>query len=228
MVTKPDYQLKSDVLKSGLPKLQRQVSRAIFLGNNRNEETPEGVYTLHDALTINANMVESNPLYWNESRKINQATYKRTERLRDKIESMFALQAFDNDLKLIFMTFTFNDKALETKQETRRTYVARYLKENSPLDYIANIDFGSDKEYIDHKGNIRKGTKREHYHAIALVRNKYSCTKWANGSVDFETVRKNSSPTALGKYVSKLTNHAIKESTKRQALIYCRNSQFEL
>ena len=52
-----------------------------------------------------------------------------------------------------FLTLTFTDEVLNnTTEETRRRYVARFLKSISE-NYVGNIDYGSKNE-------------REHYHAI--------------------------------------------------------------
>lgn len=225
-MSKPDYKLKAEVMKMGLDALQRKVSISMFHGCNPKEQTTSPYdYEMHTACEINSMMYDSMPLEWNEARKINNNNYDRTNRVRSRIEGMAALCMFDKSLKMIFITFTFNDKALTTKPKTRRTYVARYLKENEPLDYIANIDFGSDKEYKDRNGTLRKGTKREHYHAIALVKDYYKPTDWKNGRIDFENVYLHKNGEQLAKYINKLVNHAVKESTKRQALIYCRNEE---
>ena len=73
--------------------------------------------------------------------------------------------------------------------------------------YVANIDFG-------------KNTEREHYHALVLV-DRINDT-WDYGFTWFERVHRSDSAATLAKYVSKLTNHAIKETTKRSCYIYSR------
>lgn len=152
-----------------------------------------------------------------EARKINRATFYRVKRLKERITKMIF------EKPCIWCTFNFDDKTLqETNQETRRQYVRRFLKSfNCP--YIANIDFGSNKTYKDRKGNIRQATEREHYHALIQIQ-KMPKNSWPYGYDYYERVRteQETSNIKLAKYVSKLTNHAIKESTKRVAIIYSR------
>ena len=112
----------------------------------------------------------------------------------------------------IFLTLTFNDETLNNStSEDRRRFVRRYLKSfNCP--YVANIDFGNKNH-------------REHYHAIINA----DCIDYSNwrkyGNINGERIRNRnikSDKTKLAKYICKLSNHAIKETTKRSALIYSR------
>ena len=137
-----------------------------------------------------------------EARKINKASYNRFKRLKDRILD------FISKGRCIFATLTFRDDVFSnTNFATRRKYVSRYLKSISDY-YIANVDFGSE-------------TEREHYHAIILK--DFITDKWEYGFTWFEIIRTNKFASKnLSNYVSKLTNHSIKETTKRYALIYSR------
>ena len=140
---------------------------------------------------------------FNECAKINHATFQRTKRLKERISYM--LHNFD----CAFLTLTFKDQVFQSSNyKTRRTYVARFLKELGAY-YIANVDYG-------------KKNGREHYHAIVgCVPDKLA---WSYGfsnvkpicAIDCNTNDK------LAKYITKLTNHCIKETTKRYALLYSR------
>ena len=138
--------------------------------------------------------------------KINQASYKRTRRLKERIESMLL------DGACLFLTLTFNDDTLNTTTEKqRRVFVSRYLKSfNCP--YVANIDYGSKNH-------------REHYHAVIRT-DKVNYQLWrCYGAINGEKIRNKdikSDKTKLAKYICKLSNHAIKETTKRSSLIYSR------
>lgn len=134
-----------------------------------------------------------------ECSRILNANIKRTIRLKRRIAKMLSLG------KCKFITITFRNDVLEsTSKDTRRQYVRRWLQQYGY--YIANIDFGSH-------------TEREHYHAIILA--DYIPKTWQHGFIDIKTARtKNASNVRLAKYISKLTNHAIKETTKQQRLIY--------
>lgn len=147
------------------------------------------------------------PSEWEECRKIFNSDKSRQYRLRVKIR--FLLLHFN----CTFVTLTFNDFILDkTSESTRRQYVSRFL---NTLDcpYIANIDFGDD-------------TDREHYHAIVGCRLSSSqLSLWRNsfGLIFVRRIRRSFvSSLRLGKYVSKLANHAIKETCKRGALLFSR------
>ena len=126
----------------------------------------------------------------------------RKSRLRKKVSRLV------NDYPCSFLTLTFKNAVLDsTSTETRRRYVARYLK-SLGCPYIANIDFGGK-------------TDREHYHAI--VGCVPSEKTWSYGFTSIEKIRNTDiSSTKLSTYITKLTNHAIKETTKRNALLFSR------
>lgn len=139
--------------------------------------------------------------------KINHASYKRTKRLKERIENMLL------NGSCLFVTLTFNDDTLNTTTaKERRVAVCRFLKTFN-CKYVANIDFGSKNH-------------REHYHAVINC-DKISLKGWRKyGNINVKRVRnKNikSDKTKLAKYICKLTNHAIKETTNRSSLIYSRN-----
>lgn len=143
---------------------------------------------------------------FNECLKLNHAYYKRSKRLCNRIETML----LNGDC--LFLTLTFNDNYLsDSTDKERRVAVSRYLKQfNCP--YVANIDFGGENG-------------REHYHAVINAPSirfeswrKYgniNAKRIRNRGIDTDTKR-------LAKYIAKLSNHAIKETTKRSCLIYSR------
>lgn len=137
-----------------------------------------------------------------EAKKINHASYKRAIRLKQRISEIIQKDS-------LFLTFTFTDDVLNsTSSATRKTYVVRFLK-SFGVKFVANVDFGS-----------KNG--REHYHAI-LQMPKINLTQWKYGALNGKTVRNSTDDVKLAKYISKLTNHAIKETTKRHAIIYSRD-----
>lgn len=143
---------------------------------------------------------------FNEVIKIDNANHHRVKRLKDRVAKML------NKGKCIFLTLTFNDLTLaNTTEKERRVAVVRYLKAFNS-DYVANIDFGANNH-------------REHYHAL-IVADKVNYSKWNKyGNINGQKVRLSdidNDKTKLSKYIAKLTNHAIKETTKRNALIYSR------
>ena len=143
--------------------------------------------------------------YIKEARRINNANYHRVTRLRDRITSYLSMG------KCIWLTLTFKPSVLDsTNKETRRKYVIRFLKSQSDY-YIANIDFGK-----------KKG--REHYHAV-VVSDRIDTSTWRDeiGGTKCVVIKNHlNSDVKLAKYVSKLTNHAIKKTTKQNNIIYSR------
>lgn len=136
-----------------------------------------------------------------EALRINNSRYHRIERLKRRISSIISYRSY-------FLTLTFTNSTLSrTSVETRRRYVARYLKSIS-LNYVANIDFG-------------KRNHREHYHAVVQC-DHIDHKLWQYGNLDFQLIvqEDNNCSDKLSKYIAKLTNHAIKETCKRGHLIY--------
>lgn len=141
-----------------------------------------------------------------ECMKINHADYERTKRLKNRVKTMLL------NGSCIFITLTFNDDTLlNTTEKQRRVAVSRYLKQYGCM-YVANVDFGSKN-------------KREHYHALINC-DKIDFKSWRKfGNINAKRVRNKdieSDKTKLSKYIAKLSNHAIKETTKRSCLIYSR------
>ena len=137
---------------------------------------------------------------------LNHASYKRVARLKDRIkEAVESGSAY-------FITITFNPTTLEnTNEQTRRKYVSRWLKSLTPF-YVANIDYG-------------KKTEREHYHAV-ITSDTRPPKSWNYGFIDILKVNTTETDTKrVSKYISKLTNHAIKHTTKSKRIIYSRKSK---
>lgn len=163
------------------------------------------------------------PELYEECNRMVTADTQRKKRLKKRIQRIF------DKGRTYFVTLTFKNDALENlSADTRREYVTSFLKSISS-DYVANIDFGS-----------KSG--REHYHAVIYctllddIKYCYSIRYgWIN--IDAEPLMQwrkygwfsvkscgtdNIDKSRLAWYVSKLANHAVKETTKRNALIYSR------
>lgn len=144
--------------------------------------------------------------FGSELQRISNADYERNKRLHNRITEILAVG--ENPC---FVTFTFNDETFERlNSDSRRQAVFRYLKKHCNI-YVANIDFGE-----------KNG--REHYHAVCDCHP--SClwnSELHNGFIQVQQIRlKDATPVRLSKYISKLTNHAIKATTRRTAIIYSR------
>lgn len=132
--------------------------------------------------------------------RIFNAHRKKCQRLKKRIENLLTKPC-------VFITFTFNDDVLNsTCKATRRKYIQRELKKLQ-VPYIANIDYGKENE-------------REHYHSIAQT-NWLDMEEYELGFVYVERIY-NKDSSALSKYINKLTNHSLKETTGTDRLIYSR------
>ena len=208
-----DYAFKSYVINnhSDLLSKQRRAKLKSYAIYNLNAN---GVYS--NVLDMKKYDIDSKELYleclnnglvdvYDECIKINKASYERTKRLKNRVGDML----LSGDC--IFITLTFNDNALHSLDyKQRRVAVSRYLKLFN-CKYVANVDYGSKNH-------------REHYHALINC-NHIDLSAWRYGAINVKRVRNKdfeSDKTKLAKYICKLSNHAIKETTKRSSLIYSR------
>lgn len=152
-----------------------------------------------DDISFITNFIRDNNLSldeWKRLYDLNHNRYKRVQRLKMKVADL----VFNGDA--IFLTLTFNDETLsKTSVETRRRYVSRFLKTQCKT-YVANIDFGE-----------KKG--REHYHAIVCpIGLSIDLKSWPYGAINAKRIHASDIDlTRTTKYITKLTSHAIKDST---------------
>lgn len=191
------YELKAQVIKSGLVKRVKQLNR------NINFSYMNSAAACHEFIQERDALEQECPEEYKEAVKVMKADFARSTRLKKRIEFIMSLG------ECTFLTLTFKDDVLNnTTDRIRRLHVVRYLKAQSSF-YVANIDFGS-----------KHG--REHYHAIILGRADLSL--WHDGAINAKSIIPSSDPLRLGHYINKLVNHAIKETTKRNHIIYSRHT----
>lgn len=148
--------------------------------------------------------------------------HQRANRLRKRVKSMMEDGAW-------FLTLTFRDSVLaSTSKESRRLYVRRFLKECFGA-FVANKDFGKD-------------FGREHYHAVVsnpldaavlgLVHDSKGAHStlvgWDYGYSNWEKVSSGDAEKDLkrvSKYLAKLTNHALKETSCKERMIFSRSKK---
>lgn len=204
-----DYDLKASVLKTDLPqRVCRLMRKYRKIYNNVQVGFDE---KLIEADNTYCDLVLTYGLEkYKEAIRINNAWFKRVTRLYNRVS--YYLQ-----FPCVFITLTFRDEVLNaTNETTRRKYVSRFLK-TLTNHFVANIDFGVDDRY----------THREHYHALLVGCIKKRDLSWWTYNIGFtyiETVRGTNDFKAISKYISKLTNHAIKQSTRRHVYIYSRDN----
>ena len=203
-MNKPNYVLKSYILNERQDLIQnvRMISKAKYI-SYYGIDTGRFLGPCNDldyCLTLEDYLIKENEFLYNETLKINKADLNRNCRLKKRIAKYLSMG------QCLFLTFTFNDMCLNnTSEETRRKYVRRFLKSYSNC-YVANIDYGLENE-------------REHYHAVMVYPFRIDSTEWPHGFSNIKKV-KIGSESAISKYINKLTNHAIKNTSKRNALIY--------
>lgn len=191
-------------MHSNLHILQKEVSKSFYAEYVLQEhgEVIKHKFDFETALKIQEEQREKNSIFWHEAEKINYAFYCRVRRLKAKIKSML------NSGNCIFLTFTFTNETLaKTSADTRRQKVRRFLSSYN-CEYVANIDFG-------------KKNGREHYHALIQC-DKVNYKDFDYGALNGEKVRSSEDIVRLAKYISKLTNHAIKDTAKGSHIIYNR------
>ena len=239
----PNYAIKSTILEQYSSDLEivRKYKRAEYLQEKYQSEKalrelpqvyrPQGLQLMSQSdidffrkYIAEGEKIKSKSIYlFNECYKMVSADVQRKKRLRQRVERIMEKGS------TYFLTLTFNDDTLSnTDVKTRRTYVARFLKSISD-DYVGNVDFG-------------KLNGREHYHAVIYsyklddiqyqYTNRYGwicsiCEQFSEWSkLGFYSIKScgkdEKDKQKLAWYVSKLTNHAVKETTKRNALIYSR------
>lgn len=133
--------------------------------------------------------------------KIYNSFRKRQARLKKRIANMIT------NNNCLFLTLTFTDSVLDTTSfYSRKMYVLRFLN-NLNCAFVGNVDYGSENG-------------REHYHCVVAIDN-VSCNDWPYGAINFKRII-NKNSLALAKYVAKLTNHALKETTNNSRIIYSR------
>lgn len=200
-----DYKLKTKVIGSELLKFYNKWSKANydFTYNENSEISLQELYKINEHASF---LHKQNPTLWKECQRVSHSQYKRAKLLRDRITLML------EHGNCIFLTLTFDSCLERTTERSRKEYVKSFFSNFDTL-YIANQDFG--KQY-----------SREHYHAIILA-NKINYRLWTHGTIKGLKVRTtDDDKKRLSKYISKLTNHAIKKTNKRQVIIYSRKFKF--
>lgn len=215
---------KIELFESGLPSIIRKCNLTEYK-IYKNIPLSKNDFSVNTARQIR----EQIPLEdLKDCQRLIYSNYGKTKRIRKRIETIFFQLKFHKDLAVYFLTLTFNDKTLQkTNEDTRHQKIFRTLK-NLPgvIDYVANIDYGSENE-------------REHYHGIILVNQEFNFRKtkqknlykmslpcWdKNGFSDLREV-KILNEKALSKYINKFTNHAKKDTTKEKRVIYCKDPKY--
>lgn len=193
-----NYAYKAEILNSDIPKKCNGWSWLNFYGKGQIDED-----YYEDIISLYGTFA------FDEGLKINNARYHRAKRLKTKIDKLLSI-----GLRAVFLTFTFSDSHINDPDRLLRDRVNRYLRKFC-VAYVANADYGE-----------KRG--RLHFHAVALINDDIPLSKWRWGNLDCKLIKISSDPAVLGNYINKLYHHAIKETTKRSALMYSRNFHWEV
>lgn len=214
-----DYTLKSYVLKSGLYDYFLDFKKALYEHYKSYNFLPEDIERsiLGCAKNLACNTItlmflrkfeslynNGDYTYLGECFRIYNSNKQRTLRLKKRIASML-------EKPCLFLTLTFNNEYLsKTTSSSRRVAISRFLKQFK-VPYVANIDFGAQNE-------------REHYHAVIQLEH-IDYFLYTFGAINGKKIYLDDNldcVSRVAKYVAKLTNHAIKNTTRRCALLYSR------
>lgn len=114
---------------------------------------------------------------------------------------------------LYFVTFTFDNDLLKCCERTQKDYIKKSLLGfDKDIKYILNADYGSQ-------------TERLHYHCICatnvdgnfleFIRDHYPCRSNVEQiNIASDDIKR------LSKYINKLSNHCVKDSTKKRRIVY--------
>ena len=200
-----DYKLKSRVIDSPIFQDYKKWSKSNFdfTYNDNSTITEKQLYSINSIASYHN---KNNPIEWKECKRISSAHRHRVSKLKGRIS--FILLSSD----CLFLTLTFNDKVLyNTCPQSRRDYVKKFLNSHD-CEYVSNIDLG-------------KKNHREHYHAVVGI-DRIDYSQWKHGAINGIKIRNDTDDlTRISKYIAKLTNHAIKETTQRSVIMYSRKKR---
>lgn len=134
--------------------------------------------------------------------------YQKVSRIKKRFIYLIARYSY-----LYFITFTLDDDHINLCDRSRKDMIKSSLYSfSSDIKYICNIDYG-------------KTTERLHYHCIVATNDNKDLSKHLESAYPCFTYTEQIrlSKTDLkrtSKYINKLSNHAIKDSTKRSRVLY--------
>lgn len=194
-----NYHLRSNLIFSRFSSLERQ----IHLHNHCNFVVGTSEFDIMSTEFMLSPLPKFNSYFhlFQVVYRINRSDYSKVSRVRERVQALLYLSS-----EPVFMTFTLADAALG---KYSYSYIVKTLHNflRSNFDYaICNEDYGA-----------KNG--RLHFHA--LVSSRADCSFWINkfGAVNSKPIVLGNS-TAIAKYIAKLTNHAVKATTKRKNIYY--------
>ena len=139
--------------------------------------------------------------------RILSARYMKVSRLKKKIIYLMARHK-----NIYFCTFTFNDYYLDKSERTQKDLIKRSLYSfDINIKFVLNVDYGSKNERLHYHGIIATDSDLDLRQFLKLS---YPCfTSCDKVPITTNDIKR------LSKYINKLTNHSLKESTKSRRLL---------
>ena len=149
------------------------------------------------------------PFEYNEDfERMLSARYMKVSRLKRRFVYLCCTYKY-----LYFVTFTFDDYYLNKSDKTHKRLIKdSLLSFDNNYKIILNADYGSKNE-------------RLHFHAIVGTNKKNNLDKHLKDNYPCFTKTEriyisNESISKLSKYINKLSNHAVKDTTQKSRLFY--------
>ena len=143
----------------------------------------------------------------NLERKL-KARYMKVSRIKKRL--LYLLTRYDF---IYFVTFTFDDKLIKRCDRTKRDLIkSSLLSFDDDVKFILNVDYG-------------KKNEREHYHCILATNNSSRLSVHLKNTYPCFTKtelchKKSADLKKLSKYINKLTNHSLKDTTKNKRIFF--------
>ena len=142
-----------------------------------------------------------------EFERILSARYMKVSRLKKKIIYLMARYKY-----IYFCTFTFDEHYINKCERTQKDLIKYSLYTfDDDIKFVLNVDYGKKNERLHYHGIIATNLSydlREHLKRV------YPCMSSCDSvPISSDDVKR------LSKYINKLTNHALKDSTKSRRLL---------
>lgn len=143
-----------------------------------------------------------------EFEKILNARYHKVSRIKKRFLYLFHRYKY-----LYFCTFTLDNYYINCSDRTRKDLIKDSLYSfDDDIKYIINVDFGKKTERLHYHGIIATNSDLDLNIFLKLT---YPCFSYSERiRLDPNSIRK------IPKYINKLSNHAVKDSTRNFRTLY--------
>ena len=142
-----------------------------------------------------------------EFERILSARYMKVSRLKKKIIYLMARHKY-----IYFCTFTFDDYYIKRSERTQKDLIKSSLYSfDSKIKFVLNVDYGKKNERLHYHGIIATDVSSDLREHLKIF---YPCMSSCDSvPILSDDIKR------LSKYINKLTNHALKDSTKSRRLL---------